>query len=202
MRRSGLFILLACTALSLGFNPVLAAAEPEKRPRLEEYPSTTAWLQALQAYDRRREPALATATPAKETPATSPLPLPLPEGMDPASEAAPPPLLITGPEDLERAVELARDIHHPEYEQPIRYNRTTHLSFPLRTIESQDMSQAGIGNTLDSVIGAGGSLLEDFIPLDKQGEAPAGLAAGSAQTGPVAPLQNSQSPVNIRVEVR
>lgn len=202
MRRSGLFILLACTALSLGFNPVLAAAEPEKRPRLEEYPSTTAWLQALQAYDRRREPAPATATPAKEAPATSPLPLPLPEGMDPASEAAPPPLLITGPEDLERAVELARDIHHPEYEQPIRYNRTTHLSFPLRTIESQDMSQAGIGNTLDSVIGAGGILLEDFIPLDKQGEAPAGLTAGSAQTGPVAPLQNSQSPVNIRVEVR
>jgi hypothetical protein len=75
--------------------------------------------------------------------------------VDPTSETAPPPLAITGPEDLEVAVELAKDITHPDYTAPIRYNRSTHISFPLPSIDGSDMSQASIPGALQPAPTAG-----------------------------------------------
>lgn len=215
MNRAGLFILLASTALSLGFNPVLAAAEPEKRPRLEDYPNAMAWLQALQAHDRRQQTARQPRpTPVAAPPQASPLPVPVPEGVDPASETAPPPLLVTGPEDLERAVELARDIHHPDYVQPIRYNRTTHLSFPLDSIESQDMSQTSVGDTLDlqgeteEEKAASLKLLtakldhDQRLLQDKTGESTLPVNTRGAVLPSAGSLQNGHGTVSITVESR
>lgn len=72
-----------------------------------------------------------------------------PPALDPTSELAPPPFEITGPEDLGEAIEKARSIEHPDYKEKIRYQRTTHISFPLNKIESpDDMSRASIAGAL------------------------------------------------------
>lgn len=122
------------------------AAASSERPRLEDYPSSYEFLQALQAWNREHpegsapvRPAATTATPAAPQ-ATAVL--------DPTSELAPPPIEITGPENLDHAVEQAKSIEHPNYKEKIRYHRTTHLSFPLPKIDGQDMSQASVGDAL------------------------------------------------------
>ena len=38
---------------------------------------------------------------------------------------------VTGPEDLDTALHNAQGYKQPNYQEPIRYDRTTHLSFPL-----------------------------------------------------------------------
>lgn len=73
---------------------------------------------------------------------------PVTTSIDPTSVLAPPPINITGPEDLSQAVEQARSISHPSYKEKIRYQRTTHLSFPLPSVENQDMSQASVSDVL------------------------------------------------------
>lgn len=73
-----------------------------------------------------------------------------PAPIDPTSELAPPPFEITGPENLEEAIEKARSIEHPDYKEQIRYRRTTHISFPLSRIDNpDDMSRASIAGALD-----------------------------------------------------
>lgn len=144
-------LVLAVTALTFMSAPLHASSD-DKRPRLEQFSSYDEFMKAMVAWESR-PPAVTAATakpaaapqPAKE-PSTRPIPLP--EGVDPTSETAPPPLAITGPEDLETAVELAKDITHPDYKARIRYNRTTHLSFPLQSIDGSDMSQASVENAL------------------------------------------------------
>ena len=114
------------------------------------------FLKAMVAWEARQ----GSTAPATTAPAPAPVaetapstrPIPLPEGVDPTSETAPPPLAITGPEDLEVAVELAKDISHPDYTAPIRYNRSTHISFPLPSINGSDMSQASIAGGLSATL--------------------------------------------------
>lgn len=122
------------------------AAASSERPRLEDYPSSYEFLQALQAWNREHpegsvpaRPAAATTTQAAPQAAAV---------LDPTSELAPPPIEITGPENLDHAVEQAKSIEHPNYKEKIRYHRTTHLSFPLPKIDGQDMSQASVGDAL------------------------------------------------------
>lgn len=129
-------LALSLTSLSAG---VLAAAA-EERPRMEDYPSSYAFLQALESWNK--------SLPGKTPPPAPPSPPPI-VVTDPTSEQAPPPFEITGPESLDVAVEKARYIDHPAYKEKIRYRRTTHISFPLPSIDGQDMSQASVGDTLD-----------------------------------------------------
>ncbi len=132
-------LLLALTTLSAG----MLAAAAEERPRLENYPSSYQFLQALQAWNKAHPGAL-TPVPEPAFPQVSPSP----DNIDPTSELAPPPIIVSGPEDLDQAVALARDIHHPDYKEKIRYRRTTHISFPLASIDGQDMSKASVGDAL------------------------------------------------------
>lgn len=132
-------LLLALTTLSAG----MLAAAAEERPRLENYPSSYQFLQALQAWNKAHPGAL---TPVPEP--VLPQVAPPPDDIDPTSELAPPPIIVAGPEDLDQAVALAKDIHHPDYKEKIRYRRTTHISFPLASIDGQDMSQASVGDAL------------------------------------------------------
>lgn len=133
-------LVLALTTLSAG---TLVAA-PEDRPRIESYPSSYEFLRALQAWNRAHQDR--PASPKEAAPAVSSvLAHPDVANIDPTSELAPPPIIITGPENLDHAVEQAKSITHPAYKQKIRYHRTTHISFPLPTIDGQDMSMASAG---------------------------------------------------------
>lgn len=131
--------LLAFSLTSLSAGMLAAAAE--ERPRLQDYPSSYAFLQALESWNRNHTGGKPLPPPAA-TPAAVVV-------TDPTSEQAPPPFEITGPESLDMAVEKARYIDHPTYKEKTRYRRTTHISFPLPSIDGQDMSQASVGNTLD-----------------------------------------------------
>lgn len=47
---------------------------------------------------------------------------------------------ITGPEDLETAINNARGYIQPRYRERYRYNRTTHVSFPLEHLPSDALA--------------------------------------------------------------
>lgn len=47
---------------------------------------------------------------------------------------------VTGPEDLDTAVKNARGYEQPRYREQYRFNRTTHLSFPLQHLPAEDMA--------------------------------------------------------------
>lgn len=52
---------------------------------------------------------------------------------------------ITGPEDLDTALRNAQGYVQPNYKVPIRYNRTTHLSFPLAPLPGQQLADKALG---------------------------------------------------------
>lgn len=150
MKRPTSLLVMVIAALAFGSAPLHASAD-KARPRLEQYASYNEFLRAMVAWESR--PAATREKPETPVPVAADAqlttrPIPVPEGIDPTSETAPPPLAITGPEDLDVAVKLAKDIKHPNYTNPIRYNRTTHISFPLHSIEGSDMSQASVPNAL------------------------------------------------------
>lgn len=147
MKPSTALKLLAFALTSLSAGSLSAAAA--ERPRLQDYPSSYEFLQAMQvwkqAHPEGASPAgsssAKTGTPAERRDQSS--------TVDPTSELAPPPFEINGPESLDVAVEKARDLLHPDYKEKIRYQRSTHLSFPLHTIDGHDMSQASVSDSLD-----------------------------------------------------
>jgi len=47
---------------------------------------------------------------------------------------------VTGPEDLDKALKNAEGYQQPNYREPVRYNRTTHLSFPLKKLAPEQMA--------------------------------------------------------------
>lgn len=175
--------MLVFTALTLLSAPSLALQD-EGRPRLEHFASYDEFLKAMVTWEARQTsapPAVtapAAAQPVAKAPSTRPIPVP--EGVDPTSETAPPPLAITGPEDLEVAVELAKDITHPDYTAPIRYNRSTHISFPLPSIDGSDMSQASIPGALTSTKPGGISDSMDVIDQQLEMSTTGGTEASAA----------------------
>lgn len=128
MHRPLPLLLLAIAALALGSAPLRATAD-EANPE-------AAGSKTGASVSRPADARLTTK------------PIPVPAGIDPTSETAPPPLAITGPEDMDVAIELAKDIKHPNYTSPIRYHRSTHISFPLHSIDGSDMSQASVPNAI------------------------------------------------------
>lgn len=51
---------------------------------------------------------------------------------------------VTGPEDLDTALHNAQGYKQPNYQAPIRYDRTTHLSFPLAPLPQQQLSEKAL----------------------------------------------------------
>ncbi len=135
-----------------------AMAEPiqEQRPRLESYESYSQFLAAIYAYKKQIEldKKIADsivwniALPEKnDNPDVSLMPIKSPEfsNFDNVYIA---PLIITGPEDLELAIELAKSFLHPIYTEKYRYSRTTFDSFPLRPLEPVALEQEMVANGL------------------------------------------------------
>lgn len=48
---------------------------------------------------------------------------------------------VTGPEDLDTALQNAKGYQQPNYKEARRYDRTTHLSFPLPPLGKQQLSK-------------------------------------------------------------
>ena len=48
---------------------------------------------------------------------------------------------VTGPEARDTALHNAQGYKQPNYQEPIRYDRTTHLSFPLPPLPQQQLSE-------------------------------------------------------------
>lgn len=48
---------------------------------------------------------------------------------------------VTGPEDLDTALQNAEGYQQPNYKEPLRYDRTTHLSFPLPPLGKQQLAK-------------------------------------------------------------
>lgn len=51
---------------------------------------------------------------------------------------------VTGPEDLDTAVRNAHGYVQPKYREPIRFNRTTHVSFPLAPLPGQQLADKAL----------------------------------------------------------
>lgn len=138
MRPSVPLKVLVLVLAGLSADTLMAAGE--EHPRLDNHPS-----ESVQAWNHTHpKGAVTNASKTVEPPATV-----TPANIDPSSEQAPPPIAITGPESLAHAIEQARNISHPTYKEKIRYHRSTHISFPLPSIESTDMSQTSIGDALN-----------------------------------------------------
>lgn len=55
---------------------------------------------------------------------------------------------VTGPEDLETALRNAEGYVQPDYKQTYRFNRTTHLSFPLSKLEREQLAEKRVEVTI------------------------------------------------------
>ncbi len=163
-------LLLAITIASILPGSSAWAADPMTRPRLENYRDYGQFLVDMAAYKKRlREAENGGAAGNKNNPArtsvvstvTAPtqlaamMPPPVPQvqaapvaipAIDLEGEDSPPPIVINGPEDLENAVEQAKNFRHPSYSVPRRYNRSTSQSFPLAPLESAVMEGSAISN--------------------------------------------------------
>lgn len=152
---TGLLTLAASAWLVTGV--AWADAWPQK-PRIEAYSDYDEFVRATAAYRRIMQgqvvpslpPALPEVTPSPSRTLTE-LPADSPEMNDPLSEDYPPPIVVTGPEDMEDAVEKAKSFIHPNYTAPLRYNRSTSQSFPLthagnRLLESSAVTDLLFGH--------------------------------------------------------
>lgn len=177
------------------------AAAAEERPRMEDYPSSYAFLQALESWNKAHPNGAPAPKPAV---ATKPAPQIV---LDPTSELAPPPFEVTGPESLDTAVEKAKDIDHPAYKEKIRYHRSTHLSFPLPSIDGQDMSQASVSDTLslqgktDAEQKAELKQLTERIEQDQLRQTTQALDEGNSPAGMMSKLSEAASYSGPRAKV-
>ena len=55
---------------------------------------------------------------------------------------------VTGPEDLEQAVRNADGYEQPRYPEPRRFDRTTHISFPLPPLPAERMASEALEGAL------------------------------------------------------
>ena len=128
------------------------------RPRLQNYPTYNDFLAAMYAYKKQLELEKKFADSIviniqlsesinTESSKISVMPIKSPE-LSPLVDTYLPPLVISGPEDLEMAIEAAKRFLHPIYQEPLRYQRTTAQSFPLKPLEPSVLGEAAIGNGL------------------------------------------------------
>jgi len=110
------------------------------RPKIENYQDRAAFVADILIWQRERD-ALAARAARGELP-----PLPAESGAehDPDDWHT-----ITGPEDLETAVRNASGYQQPNYVEPLRFNRTTHISFPLESLAAEDMATEVIDGALE-----------------------------------------------------
>jgi hypothetical protein len=97
---------------------------------------------------------------------------------------------ITGPENLETAVRNAEGYVQPDYREKLRFNRTTHISFPLQHLPPTIMSaEVATSTTLPTDAPASTELELLPVQMMEQLEQMQRLAAQTRSSG----LENSIS---------
>jgi hypothetical protein len=151
--------LIVIILMLLAVTPVLADdITTEPRPRLENYANYNEFLAAMYAYKKQIElekkfaDSIVINIQLSEKSAHAPkgvsaMPVKSPE-LNSAIDTYVPPLIISGPEDLEMAIEAAKHFLHPVYTEMFRYQRTTAQSFPLKPLEVSSLQESAIGNGL------------------------------------------------------
>lgn len=137
---TGLAVLLP--ALSVAESSGYLTGWLPPRPKMEDYQDREAFVADILRWQRERDE-LARRAARGELP-----PLPEESGAEHDPEDW---HIITGPEDLDTAVKNAYGYEQPVYEEPLRFNRTTHISFPLESLPLDVMSS----NAVDGVLGDG-----------------------------------------------
>ena len=123
-------VTVLCVAGSCAFAGPQSANATDQRPQMEDFSDPERFVQELLAWKRREkssegsrgEDTSKTGSVAREG-----------DWHD-----------ITGPETLEGALQKANGYTPPDYEAQYRFNRTTHLSFPLPRLEGEQMSGQAI----------------------------------------------------------
>lgn len=119
-------------ALLLTTAPVLSAStELPPRPKLDQYANEEAFVKDVLAWEKRKRELEAQGRLEQET----------------ASEAESRPgdwHHITGPENLDEALRNAYGYEQPDYKEKYRFNRTTHISFPLERLGPGQLSRSAI----------------------------------------------------------
>lgn len=98
------------------------------RPEIRDYTRQDRFVTDLLAWQRHKSELEAKL--ARGEPIAPPAPAPQPNWHH-----------VTGPEDLDTALHNAQGYKQPNYQEPIRYDRTTHLSFPLPPLPQQQLSE-------------------------------------------------------------
>lgn len=135
MIRTALLLFLALTATTGygGSEQTGTASQPlRERPQLEDYTDTDRFIADVLAWERqKRDLQQAASNEQFRQP---------PETDDWHN--------VTGPEELDEALRKAYGYRQPQYKEKYRYNRTTHLSFPLEKLESRQLSSQAITGAL------------------------------------------------------
>ena len=101
-----------------------AAQQLPPRPQISDYEDQTAFVADVLAWEKLRDE-LAANPPADTTQAEAPHDW----------------HHVTGPEDLDTAIMNAEGYEQPVYREQYRFNRTTHISFPLPKLDSREMAE-------------------------------------------------------------
>ncbi len=151
--------LIVIVLMILAITPVLADdITSAPRPRLENFANYNEFLAAMYAYKKQIElekkfaDSIVINIQLSEKSANAPkgvssMPVKSPE-LNSAIDTYIPPLVISGPEDLEMAIEAAKNFLHPVYTEMFRYQRTTAQSFPLKPLEFSSLQESAIANGL------------------------------------------------------
>lgn len=136
---------------------IVAADDGAPRPRLENFANYNEFLAAMYAHKKQIELEkkfadsivinIQLSEKSDQTSGVSVMPVKSPE-LNSAIDTYIPPLVISGPEDLEMAIEAAKRFLHPVYIEQFRYQRTTAQSFPLKPLDLAVLEESAIGNGL------------------------------------------------------
>lgn len=99
---------------------------------------------------------------------------------------------VSGPEDLDTALRNAEGYVQPHYQQPYRFDRTTHISFPLKRLPSEqlankrvapsDRARDSINAFINEVTGGGVEMDSALDPLRTESVVPPSMTRQQVET--------------------
>lgn len=107
------------------------------RPRIEDYQNREAFVADVLAWQKDRNDIIELARQGA-----------LPEITEQSVAEAHDWHTVTGPEDLNTAVMNASGYQQPVYKERRRFNRTTHISFPLPPLPVESLSASAVNDSL------------------------------------------------------
>ena len=128
------------------------------RPNIEHYDNRDEFVRDILAWERRREELESAWLSGK-------LNLSEPDESDLAHDWH----HVTGPEDLETAIQNAEGYEQPHYLEQFRFNRTTHVSFPLDPLAPEQMASRRVEPPADQPEGVEDMMAQELVTVDESG---------------------------------